>query len=832
MKNFTTLLTSILSLIFIPIAVYGQLSGVKTIGGENPDFTNFETAINALNAQGTASPGVTFLVRSGVYNENPLLSITDHNGPENHSIVFRPDQDAQVVVNFDIPDFGWGFRIQNSHNVFFYGVPLNAESTQVRSMTINGNRINEADQFFTVYVSNGSENSGFRNLVITHEDNNSRTGFSLPVYISTYQVTEPPLGMRNIVVSDCHIIGGNTYGVFIDGDPDKKVVNTRISNNKIQDFARFGILLQSNVDSTLIDGNEIFQTFEGRSAVYGMSIGGSNHYNIFSNNYIHSLICSELAGLRGIQLNPGTTHNLIFNNVMHIVPAPTNNASYGLYILGGDNANNQIYHNSIYLGGVSTRNVSSYALRVSKDVSNDVMFNNVLVNERTGGTANHYALALRAITFAESDYNFLSVMSDQPGDNRFVARIGVGTSAVDYNTLADLQNDPLYGPRDQNSLSGDPFWTLPSLIIDENSPLVNSGTPVPIVATDILGNPRSTIEPDMGAYEYQAPLVCLPPAELWVSSLSGTSATLHWSAQGNEDTWDLIWGLAGFDPEHQGTLLEGIANNTTVLVELIPETQYEFRVRSICGEESTTWSDAKVFATPLPVFIITAQAHENGAVEPSGQIEVEQGSDLLITIVADQGYRIADVKVDGESVGAPNEWLFENIQLDHSLEAFFELKSFNLGFEITDADANVINDAVVALNGNANQPGDYVFQGLNPGTYSYLIARSGYFEVAGTVEISDEDILVQVVMQVDDTSLYEHDIAFRVYPNPASSYFKWDAAAVVRKIDVYDAFGRLLITFQVPPSGAAIQTEGWAAGVYLVTFHTDDKLIVRKLVIE
>src|SRR5690606_7484385 len=54
-----------------------QLSGVKTIdktGSGANNYTSFQAAFNALNTQGVAAPGVTFLVAGGTgYVEDPLV---------------------------------------------------------------------------------------------------------------------------------------------------------------------------------------------------------------------------------------------------------------------------------------------------------------------------------------------------------------------------------------------------------------------------------------------------------------------------------------------------------------------------------------------------------------------------------------------------------------------------------------------------------------------------------------------------------------------------------------------------------------------------------------
>lgn len=47
-------------------------------------------------------------------------------------------------------------------------------------------------------------------------------------------------------------------------------------------------------------------------------------------------------------------------------------------------------------------------------------------------------------------------------------------------------------------------------------------------------------------------------------------------------------------------------------------------------------------------------------------------SDQTITITPKEGYKIKDVKVDGESVGAVSEYTFVNVNKSHTIKAYFE----------------------------------------------------------------------------------------------------------------------------------------------------------------
>ncbi len=74
----------------------------------------------------------------------------------------------------------------------------------------------------------------------------------------------------------------------------------------------------------------------------------------------------------------------------------------------------------------------------------------------------------------------------------------------------------------------------------------------------------------------------------------------------------------------------------------------------------------------LPTFTITATAGPNGTINPQGTITVDYGSTKTFYINADPGYRIADVKVDGDSKGSTNTLTIANIKENHTVEASFE----------------------------------------------------------------------------------------------------------------------------------------------------------------
>ena len=71
-------------------------------------------------------------------------------------------------------------------------------------------------------------------------------------------------------------------------------------------------------------------------------------------------------------------------------------------------------------------------------------------------------------------------------------------------------------------------------------------------------------------------------------------------------------------------------------------------------------------------YTVTVTVGENGTVSPAGEVTVEEGASQTFTITANTGYKVADVKVNGVSVGAVATYTVENVTANVTIEATFE----------------------------------------------------------------------------------------------------------------------------------------------------------------
>ena len=70
-------------------------------------------------------------------------------------------------------------------------------------------------------------------------------------------------------------------------------------------------------------------------------------------------------------------------------------------------------------------------------------------------------------------------------------------------------------------------------------------------------------------------------------------------------------------------------------------------------------------------YTIKTTAGTGGSISPSGNVSVREGRDQTFTITPDKDYAVANVKIDGKSIGAVKSYTFENVRRTHTIEVIF-----------------------------------------------------------------------------------------------------------------------------------------------------------------
>src|SRR5205085_11034688 len=74
----------------------------------------------------------------------------------------------------------------------------------------------------------------------------------------------------------------------------------------------------------------------------------------------------------------------------------------------------------------------------------------------------------------------------------------------------------------------------------------------------------------------------------------------------------------------------------------------------------------------------TASAGTNGSISPNGAVAVDYDGTQAYTITPSAHYHVADVLVDGVSVGAVSSYTFTNVVANHTISASFAIDTYTI----------------------------------------------------------------------------------------------------------------------------------------------------------
>ncbi|WP_026231874.1 malectin domain-containing carbohydrate-binding protein, partial [Neolewinella persica] len=186
-----------------------------------------------------------------------------------------------------------------------------------------------------------------------------------------------------------------------------------------------------------------------------------------------------------------------------------------------------------------------------------------------------------------------------------------------------------------------------------------------------------------------------PPITTQVSFSNAGLQTMRFDFQGagginirdfeftNAYTLDASAGTNGtIAPSGQLVLEEGADQTYT----FTPDGGYEIEEVLVDGSPVTLTNDEYTFtnvmadatisvsfvASSVNTYTLTPTAGANGAIDPATAVVVNEGTNQLFTFTPDPGFQVADVLVDGSSVGAVNSYEFVNIIADATIAVSFE----------------------------------------------------------------------------------------------------------------------------------------------------------------
>jgi hypothetical protein len=230
-------------------------------------------------------------------------------------------------------------------------------------------------------------------------------------------------------------------------------------------------------------------------------------------------------------------------------------------------------------------------------------------------------------------------------------------------------------------------------------------------------------------------------------------------------------------------------------------------------------------------YSINASAGTNGSINPSGTVTVTHGTNQSFTITPNTGYSIANVLVDGVSIGAVSNYTFTNVTANHVITASFVINTYTITAS-AGANGSINPSGTVTVNHGASQ--SYSF---TPNTgYSIADVLVDGVSVGNTETYEFTNILANHTIHVDFVliigieELDNYFLKVNVYPVPARDALN---IQVSHNNDIEgnlaytltDYKGRTIMDGYLFSDHTSLEVSGLPAGYYLITLKMDQRII-------
>ncbi len=191
-----------------------------------------------------------------------------------------------------------------------------------------------------------------------------------------------------------------------------------------------------------------------------------------------------------------------------------------------------------------------------------------------------------------------------------------------------------------------------------------------------------------------------------------------------------------FTPVDGGSLTDVEVDDVSVFADVVDNT-YEFT------EVVADYTLHVVFEVVLPRYTITTEIEGEGTITPS-EAQVAEGGNQTFTMEPAEGYALADVEVDGVSVGAVTTYTFADVTADATIKAFFEaVPTYTITAEAV-GNGTITPSGEVVVNEGASQ--EFTITPADGYKLTYLEVDDVFLELRSTYTFADvtEDHTISV----------------------------------------------------------------------------------------
>ncbi len=204
-------------------------------------------------------------------------------------------------------------------------------------------------------------------------------------------------------------------------------------------------------------------------------------------------------------------------------------------------------------------------------------------------------------------------------------------------------------------------------------------------------------------------------------------------------------------------------------------------------------------------YTINASANTGGEISPNGSIDVLIGEAQSFSIMADEGYEVAEILVDGTSITIVDSYLFENVDEDHILEVVFAEIIFNAAPQAVAV--SDVKESFAPLTVNFDGSGSSDDKGIVSYSWNFgdgsplasgISVSHSYTEVGTyTATLTVEDVsgeLSTATIIITVNKALDSEDNFRLFPNPASARvtLRFVKQVELKSIYIYNMQGRLM----------------------------------------